>query len=449
MPPGLRIIAAGAAAYGVATGRWTPVSSNLPQAIRDAVAERSPSEAPSAFLWNDIVPVLGRRLRWEYQQLLWPSNDTLLAGQVDVSGRCAVRTDVLDRLCGEGVIARRDDTTGALAALLRHRPAEVVELDGVHRFVAAQRGPLYRSADPPRPPGRAGSISVIVSYRDRPELMQACLASLAGQRTAAPVDLVLVDNQSAPENRDRVEEMAAGLPAALTVRHVRYDAPYNHSVQTALGVASAAGEVLVMLNNDARLLDDTLLQTVADWSMTPGVATAGPRLVGRGGRLVSAGVQACPAEEGRPAIIRESEVMALSRTIRFSAGASFACAAMRRDVWDELGGCDAVAFPTQRNDSDFDLRALDAGYRHLYVGTVEAYHEPGGSGRNTSEVLKPIEDRLRQRHPDIGRYRRLDPALVRLPGRPHFDDPWARTLLAVNTAWRKTLKAAMTRTGRS
>ena len=120
--------------------------------------------------------------------------------------------------------------------------------------------------------------------------------------------------------------------------------------------------------------------------------------------LVADGNHALALETWKRVIVfRESEVEALSRTIHYSAGASFACAAVRRDVWHRLGGCDAEPFPSQHNDSDFDLRALARGSRHLYIGSVEVFHEPGTSEMHDRTSLEPIrklfanEPRARER----------------------------------------------------
>jgi GT2 family glycosyltransferase len=242
--------------------------------------------------------------------------------------------------------------------------------------------------------------------------MEACLTGLAQQELRAKPEVILIDNQSRPENRRAVEAMAATLlPKSFWVRHLAYDAPFNKSAQDNLGAASAAGEVVVFLNNDARLVDRETLQILTDWATVEGVASAGPRFIGKGGRLVSSGVHTYPAVAGKPAFIRENECDELSRTVHYTAGNSFACAAVSKAAWGRIGALDEEVFKGQYNDADFDLRALEGGFRHVFVGSVECYHEPGRSETRTIEHVRALHRQLIERYPNVGQYHALDPQL--------------------------------------
>lgn len=340
--------------------------------------------APDVLVWDDLVVTRALLLR----RFRWPTRDPLLLRSLDQRGRFAIRED---RLEGR-------DPQAALLALAVDRRARVARYGAAVRLVGSPSNRLYDSLpgrkgkDPPA----ASSVSIVVNYRDRPELMERFLASLARQRIDARVELLLVDNQSTPESRARVRSLAESLPRSFPVKHLAYDAPFNHSAQCNLAARESTGEVLVMANNDIELLRERTLERLAAHALLPGIATVGPRFVD-GERLVSAGIHAYP-DPGLPggAGIRESEVPPLSKVTRHTVGNSFACAAIARATWDRLGGLDETRFPIEYNDADFLLRARRLGLSHLYLGEEAVHHRPGAS-----RATPP--DRVRKLHEEICR----------------------------------------------
>jgi GT2 family glycosyltransferase len=369
---------------------------------------------PEAFVWDDVVFKTSKKARLTPFRVQWCPKDSLLYPHVNHTGRCAIRTDILHKLLQEKKIYRADDTSAALAFLSKKPSAKIVQLDDVLRFVGWEDNKVYKPLNYPAPSQKAKSLSVIINYRDRPELMSTCLKSISQQRVNVPLEIILVDNQSNPENRKAVEkQIEQFLPANITTQHLHYDAPFNHSAQSNLGAENANGEVLVMFNNDAQLIDKDTLQILADWAITPGVASVGPRVLGKNQRLVSSGVQVCLPTGKRLVRIQESTVKPLSQTVHFCAGNGFACAAVSREIWFKLKGLNAIEFPTQYNDAEYFLKAMDAGFNHIYLGCLNVYHEPGQSEVRTRENVEKIHDKLRDLYPHMGKYHRLNPALVK------------------------------------
>jgi GT2 family glycosyltransferase len=249
--------------------------------------------------------------------------------------------------------------------------------------------------------------------------MTTCLASLSRQMLTADLEVLLVDNQSHPDNRRQVELLTRQLlPESVDVIHLSYDAPFNHSAQSNLAAEHSTGEVLVMVNNDAAFISPNTLQTLADWALTPNIASAGPQVIGKHNRLVAAGIEVYPGDAALdlPGGIRESTVKPLANTIHYTVGNGFACAAIAREVWFKLGGLDAEAYPTQYNDVDYCLRALDLGLNHLYLGDLTIYHQPGQSEYRTREQVEQIHATIRARYPHFHQYESINPVLVQLKG---------------------------------
>lgn len=402
--------------YCVESSRGRLDLDKLTAAAASHLDQLSLAEIPKALVWNDLI-FKRVKTNWIPYCLQWPRGDRLLNQQVSQRGRCAIRADVLRSLYKAGKIANLTDTSAALCHLELTEPDSAIELPNVLRFTGLGNSADYAPLKRLTPAHTATSISAIINYRDRPDLMSACLKSLAQQTITAQLEVILVDNQSQLDNRQQVEALAHELFSAnIKVVHLSYDAPFNHSAQTNLAVSASTGNVLLMFNNDAQFTSPDIVQTLCDWALTPNVASAGPQFVGEGNRLVSSGVEVYPPDGSRPGGIRESTVVPLAQAVRYTAGNSFACAAIAREVWLKVGGLDAETFRTQYNDTDYDLKSLALGFDHLYIGHLKVYHQPGQSEAKTRAQNEERHDQIRSRHTDYLRYVRLAPVLIKLRG---------------------------------
>lgn len=384
--------------------------------LTKAITPLAYSSPPKAFVWQDLIIKRSRR-NWIPFQLQWPYDDDLLNQQVSHAGRCAIRSDVLRQLYQAGHIKSLKDTSAALAYLGQNDADEVIEVTDIFRYVRNEKDACYQPQTQLFPEAVATSLSVIVNYRDRPDLMEPCLASLAKQTTTAALEILLVNNQSTPENHQRVKTLCKQLfPSDVKVIHLNYDAPFNHSAQTNLAVEASTGEVLIMLNNDAILLSSTTLQTLANWALTPNVASAGGQIIGKGERLVSSGIEIFPPDRKHEGGIRESTTVPLANTIRHTAGNTFACAAVARASWDKVGELNAATFPTQYNDAHFHIQALEQGLKHLYIGHIKVYHQPGQSEPRTREEGAKLLKKLRSMYPKLQQYASVSPTISKLTG---------------------------------
>lgn len=290
---------------------------------------------------------------------------------------------------------------------------KVERLPNSFRWLIWKRN-AYRFEKAREPSRTAKSIRVVVCYRDRADLTCQILEDLKKQRLdAGVVELTLVNNQSDPKEVRKVLDSAKELVSPWKVLPLDYDKPYNHSAQNNLGLKDSGAEVFFILNNDVRLAAPNVIQELSNWALEPGVATAGPLILGTRG-LVSAGTEIFP-EPRLPggAGIRESECEIYSREIRETSGNSFACAAVNAEVFRSLGGLDERAFPAQYNDTDFLIRAVKIGRRHLLVGTEEAFHQPGQTdSRRRPEEVRQAYGRLLDRHRDLARFLNRDPLIA-------------------------------------
>jgi len=247
------------------------------------------------------------------------------------------------------------------------------------------------------PAAAAQSVSVVLMYRDRPALTIAAIRSVLAQRFVGALELVLVDNASTPETMAALESVLA--EAGAVARITRLDAPgaFNHSAQAMQASEVARGDVLLFLNNDARLMQPDALDRMARWARLPRVASVGAAVVDAGGSVVGGSMRArrLPGAEFNSPVEEACGVEAAYA--RQVIGNSFACAAISVAAWRALGGLDMRRFPAGYNDVDYCLRAVSLGWTHVNLGDIHVHHEVGASRAKQDEIAQKTW--LRTRYP--------------------------------------------------
>ncbi len=253
------------------------------------------------------------------------------------------------------------------------------------------------------PKPKAKLISVIMSFRDHADATCSAIQSVCDQARGLPIEFILVNNRSNPASVQQVQGVAERFKGVVKqFRILDYDSPFNHSAQSNRAAREAQGDCLFFMNNDARLESRDALRLMTSWAMVPGIATVGARIVDESGRLVSAGIS--PREDlslDADLTVQESRDVEYAEYDRETWGNSFACAAVSRKTFRQVGPLDELHFPVGYNDVDFNLRCIREGMTHLYLGTLKCIHSPGRSRRPADESSQRLT--LRRRYPELFR----------------------------------------------
>ena len=227
-------------------------------------------------------------------------------------------------------------------------------------------------------------ISVIVPTLDTRVLTTACVEAVFASPLPARAELevVLVDDGS----RDGTAEVFTARPG---VRIVTNETPTGFSRAVNRGVAASTGDLLVLLNSDARVEPGSLSQILGAFEAEPSLGIAGALLrypdgspQWSGGRepdllWLFAQASALPALLGRLPAWRRLKPLHPDSSIDVD-WVSGAAMAVRASVWRDLGPFDATyAFYGQ--DLDFCLRARDRGWRIRILPGFQALHDQGAT----------------------------------------------------------------------
>lgn len=234
--------------------------------------------------------------------------------------------------------------------------------------------------------------AVVVTYNSR-QHVGALLDSLPAALGGLSYSVVVVDNGSTDGTPDVVEQR--GDSHVVRSTNDGYAAGINRAV-----LASHAASTILILNPDATLDADAvprMLHTLRrsgvgivaprvreeDGSLSP-TLRRGPTL-GRVGGLSFTGLPAFTERIENPAeYVREHEV-------DWAVGAILL---VDRDCFDTLNGLDESFF-LYSEETDFSLRARDAGWATVYTPHAGAMHVGGGSGASAATHTMQMLNRVR------------------------------------------------------
>ncbi len=224
--------------------------------------------------------------------------------------------------------------------------------------------------------------AVIVAYGAEPWLKRSVAAVLASEDV--DVEVVLVDNGCT----DGAVEALGLLPGVTTLRPA---SNLGFAGGCRLGAEAAHGEVLAFVNPDALTAPDALAR-LCEVARRPdvGIATASVRLADRPDRLNSAGNAIHFL--GLSWSGSFGELASDHRTEREAIAASGAGMAVRREVWDAIGGMEEEFF-AYYEDADFSIRCWHQELRVVYVPDAVVVHRYEFS-RNERKLYLAERNRL-------------------------------------------------------
>ncbi|MBW3562989.1 MAG: glycosyltransferase, partial [Actinobacteria bacterium] len=263
----------------------------------------------------------------------------------------------------------RGDVTQRRRAAVQRTERLLDHLDPVGQPSVRDRptGPRvsYRLEAPPR-------VSIIVPFRDRVDLLEPCVTSVLRWSTYPDYELLLVDNAS--EEPDTAEYLSRIDDER--VRILRYDREFNFSELNNWAVERARGDVIIFLNNDTQVVTHDWIEELVGYAVQPGVGMVGGLLHLRDGRIQHAGV-AIGLQGLAGHVFAGAHEAHLPRTAvhhaRNWSAVTAACAAVRRDRFEAIGGFDG-SFEVTGSDVDLGLRLRDDGFRNVVNPSVRLFH---------------------------------------------------------------------------
>lgn len=242
---------------------------------------------------------------------------------------------------------------------------------------------------------------IILNYRT-PDLVVGCLASLAGQLSAGQHEAVVLDNCSGDGSAEAIRLAIRERGWGSWARVVESPRNGGFAAGNNAGIAATEASVYVLLNSDT-IVRPGAIAALVDFldNDRVGVGLVGPRLEWPDGEAqISTFRYRTPFTE----LIRASRSGWLGRRLLGHVVArpmdrlatdldwiSFACVAVKREVFERVGPLDERYF-MYYEDMDYCRRAREKGYRIAYQPAAKVVHLRGGS----SEVKRHTIERKRR-----------------------------------------------------
>ncbi len=211
-----------------------------------------------------------------------------------------------------------------------------------------------------RIPSGTALASIIVCSR-RPELLRACIGAIDARTSYSKREIVAVQH---------------GFTAPLGDKRLKWDGPFDFAAMANLAARDASGDVLVFLNDDVTPVESGWLDALVAQVERPEVGIAGALLEYPNGTIQHAGVVVGIANVAAHPLrgLTESLLWPWARLTRNVSAVTGACMAIRKSIFEELGGFD-TAFPVNYNDVDLCLRAREVGYEVILESAARLVHD--------------------------------------------------------------------------
>ncbi|MDX1650361.1 MAG: glycosyltransferase family 2 protein, partial [Myxococcota bacterium] len=233
----------------------------------------------------------------------------------------------------------------------------------VQQFTVVARRPEPRAAPAP--------VAVVVLNWNQPEETLACLEALDAQ-THPDVTTWVVDNGSEDGSVERIRAARPGIRVLETGRNRGYAGGNNVGLRAAL---EEGAELVVVLNNDARLAPDAIARLAEAADRVPDAGVLGARILRAEapGRIRCAGFRWSP-RRGFVCVGRDEVDDGFDHRAIREEDAVMGCAmALRARALRDVGLLDEDYF-LQYEEIDWSWRARRRGWRTLFGGAAAAVH---------------------------------------------------------------------------
>lgn len=232
-------------------------------------------------------------------------------------------------------------------------------------------------------------VSLVVPTRDRIELLRACVTGLLNRTSYGSLEVLIVDNDSTEPATLAYLAAVVGDPR---VRVLHYPGSFNYSSLNNYAVTQASGDIIGLVNNDIVPIASDWLDEMVGHALRPDVGAVGAKLyygddtIQHAGIVTGMGGIASHVGKGLPRT-HPGQLNRLQLVHNVSC-VTGACLLVRKAVYQELEGLDAVNLPVAYNDVDFCLRLRERGYLIVWTPFAELYHLESATRGTDNEPAK-------------------------------------------------------------
>ncbi len=231
----------------------------------------------------------------------------------------------------------------------------------------------------------APTLSICIVVWNTREDLRACLSAIIAHPPQRPHEIIVVDNASADGSAEMVARDFPGVRLIANATNEQYARGSNQALR------ASAGELVLLLNPDVRLLSGAIDTLVSFMDANPEAGACAPKLIHPDGRLQRS-VRSFPTPGalaadllGLARVFPRSRVFGRYRltfwdydSVREVDQPMASALMLRRQALLQVGLLDEQ-FPLFFNDVDLCYRLREAGWRIHFVPEACAVHRVGAS----------------------------------------------------------------------
>lgn len=257
---------------------------------------------------------------------------------------------------------------GAVAAHLREEGWENFEITSTKAFETIFRI-KYEIKGNPR-------VSILIPNKDHLDDLKRCISSIVEKSSYDNYEIIVIENNS---TTDEIFAYYEDLKKNPDIRVVTYEGDFNYSAINNFGERYAAGEYILLLNNDTQVITLDWIEELLMYAQREDVGAVGAKLYYEDKTIQHAGVV---LGLGAHRTAGHSHYRVSSNNLGYMGRLCYAqdvmavtgaCLMMRKSLFEELGGLDED-FAVSLNDVDLCIRAWKSGHVNVFTPFAELYH---------------------------------------------------------------------------
>lgn len=236
-------------------------------------------------------------------------------------------------------------------------------------------------------------VSIIIPNYEQKDVLKKCIDAIRDKSTYRNYEILIVENNSQSKE---IFDYYKSLESDPKIKVLSWPNAFNYSAINNFGAQHAAGEFLLLLNNDTEVISADWMEQMLQFAMREDVGCVGAKLLYSDGLIQHAGVilgfrsmaahSFCRQPGDYPGYMNRAIVAQNVSAV------TAACMMVKKSLFMAVGGLDE-SFVVAYNDVDFCLKIRESGKYNVYnPGALLYHHESLSRGyEDTPEKLERFE----------------------------------------------------------